>query len=63
METFPFYCELFGEKVDNKIELKNNIVTHSFQSAKFQSEECAYCVENEMTMAVHVGKHHSENIL
>ena len=63
VETFPFDCELCGDKVDNKIELKNHMVTHSFRSVKFQCEECDYCGENEMTMAVHVGKHHSENIL
>ena len=49
VETFPFECELRGDKVDNNIELKNHMVTHSFRSVKFQCEECDYCGGNEMT--------------
>ena len=38
VETFPFECKLCGCELENKIELKNHMVTHSFQSVNFQCE-------------------------
>ena len=58
METFPIECELCGCEIENKIKLKNHMVTHLFWSVNFQCEECDYCGDNEMTTAVHVGKKH-----
>ena len=39
------------------------MVKHSLRRVNFQCEECDYCGDNELTMVVHVGKMHSENIV
>ena len=62
-QTFPFKCELCDYEIEDKFELKNHLVKHSFRRVNFQCEECDYCGDNETTMAVHVGKMHSENIV
>ena len=39
---------------------KKNINSHSYKLAKFKCDDCDFVGESELTMEVHIGKHHSE---
>ena len=37
-------------------------MSHSYIDAKYKCLECEYVGENDESMGVHIGKHHSENL-
>ena len=58
--SFPVSCELYDYEVKDKMDMKKHMIKHSYKTINYQCEECDYCGENKETMAVHVGKEHSE---
>ena len=58
--TFPSTCHLCEKQCNDKIELKKHMLTHSYKEIKFKCEDCDFAGQNEVTMEVHLGKHHSE---
>ena len=42
--------------------MKEHIRIHLYKNSTFKCEDCEYCSENFLTMEVHVGKDHIENI-
>ena len=53
-------CDLCDEKFRNSSDLKRHLKTHSFKQAKFKCLDCEFVGENQVTMAVHIGKSHTE---
>ena len=58
--SFPLICELCDYEMKDKMDMKKHMIKHSYKTINYQCEECDYCGENKETMAVHVGKEHSE---
>ena len=58
--SFPLICELCDYEMKDKMDMKKHMIKHSYKTINYQCEECDYCGENKETMAVHVGKKHSE---
>ena len=54
-------CELCGETFEKSCDLKKHVKTHSYKKASFKCVECEFVGSNEVTMAVHSGKTHSDN--
>ena len=40
--------------------MKKHMIKNSYKTISYKCEECDYCGENQETMAVHMGKEHSE---
>ena len=59
---YPVECELCYAKVENERDMKERMKIHSHKKSTFKCEDCEYCSENFLTMEVHVGKDHIENI-
>ena len=60
INTFPSTCHLCEKSCENSSDLKKHILTHSYKEIKYKCEECDFAGQNEVTMEVHLGKHHSE---
>ena len=56
--SFPKQCDLCEKTIENKIDLKVHMKTHSYIRSEFKCEECEYCSETKLTMEVHIGKQH-----
>ena len=62
-ETFPTKCVLCESNLNWKEELLKHMPSHSYNPSSelnFKCEECDFWGPNQLTMEVHVGKHHSE---
>ena len=59
-ETYPKKCDLCEKEVYNVAEMRKHITSHSYTYSKFKCGECEFVGANDTTMAVHIGKHHSE---
>ena len=59
-ETYPRSCHLCDETFDDSKEMKKHLLTHSYKKAKYLCDECDFVGKSKVTMAVHIGKNHSE---
>lgn len=57
---FPKICDFCDEELKTAIEMKKHMRTHSYKEARFKCDDCDFVGQNELTMDVHIGKHHSE---
>ena len=61
-DTFQQSCHLCEKICKNRNYLKKYLFTHSYKKAKFKCSECVFVCQNEISMEVHIGKHHSEQL-
>ena len=59
---YPAECELCEAKLSSEKEMKEHLRLHTYKKSTFKCEDCDYTSENFLTMEVHVGKQHSENL-
>ena len=59
---FPKKCDLCDEEIKTAMEMKRHMKRHSYKEAKFKCDDCDFVGESELTMEVHIGKHHSESM-
>ena len=53
-------CDLCEEEFRNCNDLKRHMKSHSFKQASFKCLDCEFVGANQITMAVHIGKSHTE---
>ena len=61
-DEYPRTCDMCDEKVDSFKDMKVHLKTHSYKKTKFKCENCEFWGPNDITMEVHFGTNHSENI-
>ena len=61
-EKYPRTCDMCEEKLDNFKDMMMHMKTHSYKKTKYRCENCEFWGSNEMTMEVHFGRNHSENV-
>ena len=62
-EIFPRKCDLCESELKSNSDLTDHMKTHSYKCSSelnYKCEECEFWGPNEITMEVHVEKHHSE---
>ena len=57
-----FQCEDCGDKFGSAEDLKEHMITHSYQKLQFKCDECDFWGPNEHTMEMHIKRLHSETI-
>ena len=55
-----FKCHLWGNKCDNRYELKKHLIIHSYKKVKYKFSECNFVCQYEVSMEVHIVKQHSD---
>ena len=56
----PKPCHLCDKQCKSSLDLKKHLITHTYKQATYKCDECDFVGQNEVTMEVHNGKHHSE---
>ena len=59
---FPYQCEVCDNTLKNKKEAVEHLRTHAYRKSTFKCESCDFWCENFLTMEVHIGRLHSEQI-
>ena len=57
-----FQCENCGKEFSSACDLKDHMISHSFQKLQFKCDECDFWGPNKQTMKMHIKRNHSEII-
>ena len=57
-----FQCENCGKEFRSSSDLKEHMISHSYQKLQFKCHECDFWGPNTHTMKMHIKRIHSETI-
>ena len=61
-EIYPRKCDVCDVELESKKGMKEHMKLHSYKKANYQCIDCEFLGDNQRSMDVHIGKHHSENV-
>ena len=61
-KIFPRKCDLCETVLQSNVDKKTHMKNHAYKLIQYKCEECDLCGTNSVTMDVHQGKEHSENL-
>ena len=61
-ETYPRKCDLCESIIENNVDMKNHLKTHTYQQISLKCQECEFSSNNRYSMHIHHGKKHSQTL-